>query len=114
MITVSESFDTFCANSECNDLAQRLSAIESQIEELKSLILKNESEDDADREKKRPRARFEPASCPPQRQSNRAYVLMHGVSGVDWVHYEHLLPEHVHDVYMKSWGDVQLAFGQAL
>ena len=43
-------------------------------------------------------------------RSNRAYVLMHGVSGVDWMHYKHLLPEHVYDVYMKSWGDVQLAF----
>ena len=42
--------------------------------------------------------------------SNRAYMLTHGVSGVDWTHYKHPLPEHVYDVYMKSWGDVQLAF----
>jgi len=39
-------------------------------------------------------------------QSNRAYVLTHGVSGVDWSHYKHPLPESVYDVYMKYWGDV--------
>ena len=27
--------------------------------------------------------------------------------GVDWSHYKHLLPEHVYNVYMKSWGDVR-------
>ncbi|MGZ4909022.1 MAG: hypothetical protein ACXV6K_10645 [Halobacteriota archaeon] len=27
--------------------------------------------------------------------SNRAYILTHGVSGVDWTHYKHPLPEHV-------------------
>ena len=26
-------------------------------------------------------------------QSNRAYILTHGVSGIDWKHYKHLLPE---------------------
>jgi hypothetical protein len=41
-------------------------------------------------------------------QSNRAYVLTHGVSGVDWKHYKHPLPEIVYDVYMKSWRDVDL------
>jgi hypothetical protein len=35
-------------------------------------------------------------------QSNRAYVLTHGVSGVDWKHYKHPLPETVYDVYMKA------------
>jgi hypothetical protein len=39
-------------------------------------------------------------------QSNRAYVLTHGVSGVEWAHYKHPLPEHVYDVYMKYWSDV--------
>jgi hypothetical protein len=39
-------------------------------------------------------------------QSNRAYILTHGVSGVDWSHYKHPLPEHVYDAYMKSWADV--------
>jgi len=41
-------------------------------------------------------------------QSNRAYVLTHGVSGVDWSHYKHPLPEHVYDGYMQQWGVVCL------
>ncbi|MGZ4847059.1 MAG: hypothetical protein ACXV5H_10385 [Halobacteriota archaeon] len=40
--------------------------------------------------------------------SNRAYILTHGVSGVDWSHYKHPLPEHVYDVYMQYWRDVRL------
>ena len=36
-------------------------------------------------------------------QSNRAYVLTHGVSGVEWAHYRHPLPENVYSTYMKSW-----------
>ncbi len=40
--------------------------------------------------------------------SNRAYILTHGVSGVDWAHYRHPLPEHVYDVYMQYWKDVEL------
>ena len=39
-------------------------------------------------------------------QSNRAYVLTHGVSGVDWRFYKHPLPDSVHEVYMKYWADV--------
>ncbi|MDD1721288.1 MAG: hypothetical protein LUP95_04810 [Euryarchaeota archaeon] len=39
-------------------------------------------------------------------QSNRAYILTHNVSGVDWSHYKHPLPEHVYDVYMKYWRNV--------
>ncbi|MGB8311989.1 MAG: hypothetical protein WCE81_09025 [Halobacteriota archaeon] len=39
-------------------------------------------------------------------QSNRAYVLTHGVSGVEWAHYRHPLPEYVYDVYMRYWKDV--------
>ncbi len=42
-------------------------------------------------------------------QSNRAYIMTHGVSGVDWKHYKHPLPEHVYDVYMLHWRDVELA-----
>lgn len=42
-------------------------------------------------------------------QSNRAYIITHGVSGVDWTHYKHPLPEHVYDVYVKHWADVRLA-----
>ncbi|MGZ4891588.1 MAG: hypothetical protein ACXV2B_04940 [Halobacteriota archaeon] len=40
-------------------------------------------------------------------QSNRAYILTHGVSGVDWSHYKHPLPENVFDTYMRYWGDVR-------
>jgi hypothetical protein len=36
-------------------------------------------------------------------QSNRAYIMTHGVSGIDWKHYKHPLPEHVFDVYMQYW-----------
>ncbi len=38
--------------------------------------------------------------------SNRAYILTHGVSGVDWTHYKHPLPEHVYDAYMRYWEKV--------
>jgi hypothetical protein len=36
-------------------------------------------------------------------QSNKNYILTHGVSGVDWRFYKHPLPEHVYDIYMKYW-----------
>jgi hypothetical protein len=36
-------------------------------------------------------------------QSNKNYILTHGVSGVDWRFYKHPLPEQVYDVYMKHW-----------
>jgi len=39
-------------------------------------------------------------------QSNRAYIMTHGVSGIDWKHYKHPLPENVYDIYMHYWGDV--------
>ena len=39
-------------------------------------------------------------------QSNKNYILTHGVSGVDWRFYKHPLPEHVYDVYTKYWGGV--------
>ncbi len=39
-------------------------------------------------------------------QSNRAYVLTHGVSGVEWSHYRRPLPEYIYQTYMKYWGDV--------
>jgi|GEM_PF-357758 len=57
-----------------NDINSRLSAIESQITELKSLIFQEGSLADADREKKRPRARFEPASWPPGRRRTSTQV----------------------------------------
>ncbi len=41
-------------------------------------------------------------------QSNRAYILTHGVSGVSWSHYRNPLPENVYDIYMKYWENVDL------
>jgi hypothetical protein len=37
--------------------------------------------------------------------SNRAYVLTHGVGGIDW---KHSLPDSVSDIYMKYWSGVSL------
>jgi hypothetical protein len=42
-------------------------------------------------------------------QSNRAYIMTHGVSGIDWKHYKHPLPENVYSTYMRYWADVELA-----
>jgi|GEM_PF-636578 len=39
-------------------------------------------------------------------QSDRAHILTHGVSGIDWNHCKHPLPEYVYDLYMKYWTDV--------
>jgi hypothetical protein len=35
--------------------------------------------------------------------------MTHGVSGVDWKHYKHPLPENVYDVHMQYWKGVQFA-----
>jgi len=40
--------------------------------------------------------------------TNRKYILAHGMTGVDWKHYKHPLPEDVYDIYLRSWGDVDL------
>jgi hypothetical protein len=40
-------------------------------------------------------------------ESNRTYILTHGVSGIEWAHYRHPLPEFVHDVYKKYWKGVR-------
>ncbi len=40
--------------------------------------------------------------------TNRKYVLAHGMTGVDWEHYKHPLPEDVYDIYLRSWGDIDL------
>jgi hypothetical protein len=40
--------------------------------------------------------------------SNRAYVLTHGVGGIDWKHYKHPLPDSVYDIFMKYWGGASL------
>jgi hypothetical protein len=34
-------------------------------------------------------------------QSNRAFIMTHVVSGVNWKHYKHPLPEYVFDVYLQ-------------
>ncbi|MGA2885220.1 MAG: hypothetical protein ABSE80_08715 [Halobacteriota archaeon] len=39
-------------------------------------------------------------------QSNKNYILTHGVSGVDWRFYKSPRPGPVFDIYMKYWGDV--------
>jgi integrase len=39
-------------------------------------------------------------------ESNRSYVLTHGVSGVQWSNYRNPLPEYVYNVYMNYWKDV--------
>jgi hypothetical protein len=41
--------------------------------------------------------------------TNRKYVLAHGMTGVDWEHYKHPLPEDVYDVYMRYWRDVEIS-----
>ena len=41
-------------------------------------------------------------------ESNRAYILTHGVSGIAWSHYNHPLPEQVYSVYMKFWQDIKI------
>ncbi len=35
-----------------------------------------------------------------------AYIMTHGVSGVDWKQYKHPLPEYVYDIYTEHWLDV--------
>jgi integrase len=41
--------------------------------------------------------------------TNRKYVLAHGMTGVDWEHYKHPLPEDVYDTYLRYWRDIELA-----
>ena len=40
-------------------------------------------------------------------QSNRAYIMTHGVSGVVWKHYRNPLPENIYAKYMQSWKNVR-------
>jgi len=44
--------------------------------------------------------------------SNRAYILTHDVSGVDWTHHKHLVPEHVYDTYIRYWKNVRFDVDQ--
>ena len=41
-------------------------------------------------------------------QSNRAYILTHCVSGVDWRFYKSPRPGPVFDIYARYWGDFEL------
>jgi hypothetical protein len=41
-------------------------------------------------------------------QSNRAYIMTHGVSGIDWKHDKHPLPEHVYYGFIKYWHNTRL------
>ena len=41
--------------------------------------------------------------------TNRKYVLAHGMTGVDWEHYKHPLPEDVYDTYMRVLARHRLA-----
>jgi integrase len=40
-------------------------------------------------------------------ESNRAYILTHGVRGVEWSNYRHPLPDYVHNVYTQYWKDTE-------
>ncbi len=40
-------------------------------------------------------------------QSNRAYIMTHGVSGIDWKHYKHPLPENVYGAYIQYWKNLE-------
>jgi len=35
--------------------------------------------------------------------------MTHGVSGIDWKHYKHPLPENVYDAYVQDWPDKTLS-----
>ncbi|MGZ4942464.1 MAG: hypothetical protein ACXV5N_12235 [Halobacteriota archaeon] len=35
--------------------------------------------------------------------------MTHGVSGIDWKHYKHPLPENVYDLYMQYWKNVEFS-----
>jgi integrase len=40
--------------------------------------------------------------------TNRKYILAHGMTGVDWQHYKHPLPEDVYDTYMRFWREIEV------
>ena len=37
-----------------------------------------------------------------------AYIMTHGVSGIQWSNYKAFLPENVYQRYIEKWGDVNL------
>jgi integrase len=46
-------------------------------------------------------------------QSNKNYIMTHGVSGVDWRFYKSPRQEPVFEIYMKYWGAYEFAISQA-
>jgi hypothetical protein len=40
-------------------------------------------------------------------QSNKNFILTHGVSGVEWRFYKHPLPGSVYDINMRYWAKVR-------
>ncbi|MGZ4925997.1 MAG: hypothetical protein ACXV4B_06035, partial [Halobacteriota archaeon] len=40
--------------------------------------------------------------------TNRKYVLAHAMTGVDWEHYKRPLTEDVYEIYLRSWGSIDL------
>ncbi|MGZ4848727.1 MAG: hypothetical protein ACXVI1_11240 [Halobacteriota archaeon] len=41
-------------------------------------------------------------------ESNRAYILTHGVAGVEFTFYRRPLPDTVYSIYTEAWADVRL------
>jgi hypothetical protein len=66
LVTVPILVDNYCTNSENGDTSCRLSALESQIADLKNIFSMKESGSNSKKENQMPRARFEPTSWPPQ------------------------------------------------
>ena len=66
VITVGDSVDKFCANLEQNQMAKRLSALESEISELRKVILQIASNAVSENKKGAPESGFEPESEPRQ------------------------------------------------
>jgi len=42
-------------------------------------------------------------------QSNKNYILTHGISGVDWRFYKSPRPGPVYDIYMQYWREIELS-----
>jgi|BarGraNGADG00212_1021973.scaffolds.fasta_scaffold156211_1 hypothetical protein len=81
-ITVDKSVDKICANLDHNEVDNHLSAIESQITELKSLILENEKLLQNISKKEAPESGFEPESEPRQGSMIGRYTTRACISAV--------------------------------
>ncbi|MGZ4904286.1 MAG: hypothetical protein ACXVIG_06770 [Halobacteriota archaeon] len=42
-------------------------------------------------------------------ESNKNYILTHGIKGVEWRFYKSPRPEPVYDIYMQYWSHVDLS-----